>query len=73
MKGNQCDKILAYMREYGGITQREAYRLGCARLAARIHDIKRKYPVDIETEPVTVRDMDGSYSTIARYTIREEE
>ena len=38
----QTDRIMGYMKHHGKITQAEAYQyLGCARLAARIHDLKR--------------------------------
>ena len=36
----QCDKIVAWMKEAGGITQRDAFYFGCQRLASRIHDLK---------------------------------
>lgn len=37
----QCDMILDYMKDNGGITQAEAIELfGCYRLASRICDIK---------------------------------
>lgn len=42
-KVSQCDRILAYLDEFGSITTLEAFRdLGIARLASRIHDLKRR-------------------------------
>ena len=38
---NQTEMILQYMREHGAISQREAVKLGCYRLSARIHDLRR--------------------------------
>ena len=38
-----CERVLAYMEKYGGITHDEAYRqLGCARLSGRIYDLKHR-------------------------------
>ena len=39
----QSQDILAYMTQYGGITQLEATTmLGCTRLSARISDLKKE-------------------------------
>lgn len=71
MKDNQCEKILAYMREHGGITQRGAIQLGCYRLSARIHDIKKRGK-KVVTTPIRVMNADGSYSTVAFYKLEDE-
>lgn len=40
---SQCKLILFYLKEYGKITAKDALQLcGCMRLAARIHDLRRK-------------------------------
>lgn len=57
----QCEMILEYMRENDGITSREAFLLGCTRLAARIADLK-KDGHRISTERVTV-----NHKTFVRY------
>lgn len=49
----QCEMILEYIRENDGITSRDAFLLGCTRLAARIADLK-KNGHRISTERVTV-------------------
>ena len=42
-KDSQCKVILFYMKEKGPITAKIARQLcGCERLAARIHDLRRK-------------------------------
>ena len=42
-KAKQTDRVLAYIREFGSITQLEALRdLGVFRLASRISDLKNK-------------------------------
>lgn len=69
----QCEKIVEYMNEYGGITDRGATKLGCRRLAARIHDLKHKYGYKIETIPMKVRNMDGSSATVAYYRFKRAE
>ena len=41
MKATQCDKVLAYMRQFGSITQLQALQdIGCMRLASRISDLR---------------------------------
>lgn len=43
MKSTQCDKVLAYMKQFGSITQLEALSdIGCMRLASRISDLRRQ-------------------------------
>lgn len=40
---SQCKLILFYLKEHGSITAKEAMQLcGCMRLAARIHDLRKK-------------------------------
>jgi hypothetical protein len=47
MKATQCQKVLAYMRAFGSITQMDALQdLGCMRLASRISDLRYQgYPI----------------------------
>lgn len=41
MKVTQCQRIIAYIKEFGSISTLEAFKdLGVARLASRIHDLK---------------------------------
>ena len=48
----QCDMILRYMEETGGITPWEAMRdFGCMRLGARIFDMREK-GIRIVNEPI---------------------
>ena len=50
-KESQCKAILFYMKEVGPITAKIARQLcGCERLAARIHDLRRK-GIPIKTTP----------------------
>ena len=70
MKQNQSEKIVEYMRRHGEITQRDAYWIGCQRLASRIHDLKEQ-GIGIKTETRKVRNSDGSYSHIAVYSLKE--
>ena len=70
-KPTQNDRILAYMSEFGGITQLEALRdLGVMRLASRISDLRRK-GFDIVSERVTVNNRWGERCPIKRYSLRE--
>lgn len=69
-KAKQTDRVLAYIREFGSITQLEALQdLGVMRLASRISDLKRQgYPITGKTEAVKNRYGENCY--IKRY--REE-
>jgi len=51
---NQCNEILNYMKSHGSITDLEAYKMGCRRLAARIYDL-RCSGHEIETTRFTTR------------------
>ena len=40
---SQCDKVLEYMENHAGITQKQATdELACTRMAARIFDLKAR-------------------------------
>lgn len=70
MKISQCDKIIAYMRKHGSITQKEAQHFGCWRLASRICDLRKKgYAINAET--VRVKTRDGGTTPIAKYSLLE--
>lgn len=72
-KLTQCDKIVEYMKKYGSITQLQAYvDIGCVRLPSRIHDLKRK-GYTIGREMIKVKNRDGDYVPIAKYSLVEEQ
>ena len=56
---SQENKILEFMRNHGTITQREAFYLGCQRLASRICDLKKRGIV-INKEMIPVKNADGT-------------
>jgi len=56
----QCERILAYMDQHGGITQMDANRLSITRLAARIYDLRQR-GIEITEEPVTGKNEYGPY------------
>lgn len=68
-KPTQNERILDYIREYGGITQLEALKeLGVMRLASRISDLRRRgYPIRSEVEQVTNRY--GETCRVKRYSL----
>ena len=69
----QTERVLQYMKDYGGITQAEAIQeLGCMRLAARIADL-RKEGVCITKEMVTAKNRYGENVHFARYRLETEE
>jgi len=65
----QTEMIMAYMREFGSITQWEATKeIGCLRLGARIWDLKHA-GVDIEKTMVADRNRYGKPVRYARYSL----
>lgn len=70
-KLNQCDKILAYIREKGSITPLDALReFGCMRLASRMNDLKR-LGYSVKSVMETSKNRNGEPVSYARYTICE--
>lgn len=71
MKIKQTDRVLEYMRTYGGITQLEAMRdLGVMRLASRISDLK-KSGYCIRKSMVASKNRWGEPTYFAKYSIME--
>ena len=68
---SQADDVLAFMKKHGSITHRQAEDfLGCMRLASRIHELKRrKDPVNIKRDLITVKARNGRVTHIARYSL----
>ena len=64
-KTTQCEKVLAYMKVFGSISQREANDIGVCRLASKAGHI-------VESEKKKVRNRDGSFSRISVYRMGEE-
>lgn len=63
----QADRILAYMKEHGGITSLDASRdLGCIRLGARIFELKERGH-DIKSEFIEVENRYGEKFRVKRY------
>ena len=72
MKTTQCDKVLAYMRHFGSITQLEALQdLGCMRLASRISDLRAQgYPICRRMK--TSKNRYGEDVHFAEYYLKED-
>ena len=68
-KATQAQRVLAYMEQYGAITQYEALRdLGVMRLASRISDLKKLgYP--IKSEVVAVKNRFDEDCYIKQYSL----
>lgn len=68
-KATQAERVLAYMDEFGSITQFQAMQdLGVMRLASRISDLKKLgYP--IQSEVVTVKNRFDEDCYIKRYSL----
>lgn len=68
----QAEKIVKYMKEYGGITQLDALReFSCMRLASRISDLRRD-GMRIKSEMVKAKNRYGEPISFARYSLEEE-
>lgn len=69
----QRERILRHMRDYGGITQAEAFtEYGISRLGARIYDLKAA-GVPIKSETVTGKNRYGEQISFSRYSIEKTE
>lgn len=65
----QNERILRHMRDYGGITSREAFmEYGCTRLSARIKDL-REAGHSIHATRETSLNRYGEHVSFARYTL----
>ena len=66
----QADDVLAFMRENGSITHRQAEdEIGCMRLASRICELKHKRNIPIKREMIRVKAHNGRTAYIARYSL----
>lgn len=66
----QCERILVYMQEHGGITQYEALNdLGVMRLASRISDL-RSNGHKISSKMVKVKNRYGETCRVKRYSMK---
>ncbi len=73
MKSTQCDKVLAYMRQFGSITQLQALQdIGCMRLASRISDL-RQQGFAIGRRIKTGKNRYGDSVSFAEYYLIEED
>lgn len=71
MKTTQCERILRHLRDYGSITQGEAYsEYGIARLASRINDLKKKGFI-ITSETVTGKNRYGEATHFSLYRLED--
>lgn len=73
MKSTQCDKVLAYMRQFGSITQLQALQdIGCMRLASRITDLRQQgYAIGRRIK--TGKNRYGDSVSFAEYYLIEED
>ena len=63
----QNERIIEYMKEFGGITQLEALRdLGVMRLASRVSDLRKK-GYNIISETVAVKNRFEEKCYVKRY------
>lgn len=66
----QCERIVAYIHEYGSITTMEAFTdLGIARLASRIHDLQ-DMGYQIARESIRVKNRYGEAVRYTKYSLK---
>ena len=71
-KKTQAERVLEYIKKFGGITTLEAFRdLGVTRLSARIYELRARN-INIESTNVTSKNRYGENCTYAKYFIRKE-
>ena len=67
----QIERVMMYLDRYGSITTREAFNdLGIARLASRIHDLK-KIGNPIKSETIRVKNRFGENTHYTKYSLEE--
>lgn len=67
----QCERLVAYMRDYGSITSAEAMsELGIMRLASRIADLK-EMGMQIESRMVKGVNRFGQPTHFTRYSLKQ--
>ena len=71
MAKTQCERIYDFMMDHGSITARQAYHMGIMRLASRISDM-RTAGIKIKSENVKVKNRDGSFTYVAKYSLLKE-
>lgn len=72
MRLKQTERILDYMKRFGGITTLEAFRdLGVARLGSRIYDLKRE-GYDIVSEPMQSKNRYGETVYFKKYMLKQD-
>ena len=71
MAKTQCERIYDFMMDHGSITARQAYHMGIMRLASRISDM-RTAGIKIKSENVKVKNRDGSFTYVAKYSFLKE-
>lgn len=70
-KPTQCERVLAYIKDFGSITQFEALQdLGIMRLASRISELKKRGE-PIKTTQKAVKNRFGEKCFIAEYSLDE--
>lgn len=70
MKETQCKRIIEYMTQFGSISTFEAFNLGIARLASRIHDLKTQ-GYNISSETKTSKNKFGERTSYSVYKLIE--
>lgn len=71
-KPSQNDDVLMFILEHGSITQSDAVKFGCYRLAARVSDLRRM-GIPLISKMEKVKKRNGKTAMIARYRLKEGE
>ena len=71
-KRTQADRVLDYIKKFGGITTLDAFRdLGVTRLSARIYELRNRN-IEIVSTSLTSKNRYGENCTYAKYSLKEE-
>ena len=70
---NQEQQVLAYIKDFGSITQAEAItHLEVGRLASRIHNLIHRDKFGIKSTLIQVKNKKGKKCRVARYTLEND-
>lgn len=69
---NQKERVLAYIKKHGSITQKQADKIAVKRLPSRIFDL-REMGYTIVSDMVKVKNRYGETCRVARYRLAAEE
>jgi len=73
-KNSHSYNLIKYLLDYNSITSFEAFtKLYNARLSATVYILRKKYGLDIDSEPIHIKNIYGNKTCFHKFTIKEKE